>query len=132
MFTNDYIMRQIENLANFLGKVIFQKETFKLEIFDNEWNFSGEGLLYLRLKKMVDEGEINEAENLLYYEIDRQQPEKLMAVALRFYNDLQQLSDERLSECGFSRIEILEGLTELKQALGIDDEEAATPLPEDQ
>ena len=109
MFTNDYIMRQIENLTNFLGRVIFQKETFKLEMFDEDWNVSGEGLLYFRLKKLVEEGDINSAENLLFDEIDSQQPEKLMAVALRFYSDLQLLSDKRLEECSFSRQEILDG-----------------------
>ena len=121
MFTNDYIMRQIENLAHFLGKIIFQKETFKLEMFDAQWDFSSEGLLYLRLKKMIEEGEINAAENLLFLEIERQQPEKLMAVALRFYADLQQLDDERLVECAFSRQEILDGLGELRRILGFND-----------
>lgn len=117
MFTNDYIMRQIENLSAFLGKVIFQKETFHLDMFDENWDMSGEGMLYFRLKRMMDEGQINAAENLLFDEIGSRQPEKLLGVALRFYAELNQLSDERLLECDFSRQEIMDGLSQIKRIL---------------
>jgi hypothetical protein len=46
-------------------------------------------------------------------------PEALTA-GLRFYSDLNRLSDETLQRCDFPRDEILSGLRELCEAYGYD------------
>ena len=65
MATNDYLMRQIEDMARFLGKVLFVKTEETIPLFDEQGNVLESGLLYKRLCAMLEEGDANSAENLL-------------------------------------------------------------------
>ena len=62
---------------------------------------------------------MGEAEDLLYSAVEDGDLEALTA-GLRFYNDLNLLSDETLQRCDFPRDEILSGLKELCIAYGYD------------
>ena len=120
MFENDYILKQIEMSTKFLAKLIFGKESpeYKLQ-YDEIANAKPIDLLCLTLRRMIDEGEINEAENLLYENIEREARAEYLEIAIDFYDRLSKLSADRLDECDFSRAEIFEGLENVKRIYGI-------------
>lgn len=121
MFENDYILKQIEMSTKFLAKLIFGKESpeYKLQ-YDEIANAQPIDLLCLTLRRMIDEGEINEAENLLYENIEREARAEYLEIAIDFYDRLSKLSADRLDECDFSRAEIFEGLENVKKIYGIE------------
>ncbi len=121
MFENDYILKQIEMSTKFLAKLIFGKESpeYKLQ-YDEIANAKPIDLLCLALRRMIDEGEINEAENLLYENIEREARAEYLEIAIDFYDRLSKLSADRLDECDFSRAEIFEGLENVKRIYGIE------------
>lgn len=121
MFENDYILKQIEMSTKFLAKLIFGKESpeYKLQ-YDEIANAKPIDLLCLTLRRMIDEGEINEAENLLYENIEREARAEYLEIAIDFYDRLSKLSADRLDECNFSRAEIFEGLENVKRIYGIE------------
>ena len=122
MFQNDYFMRQIEMLGRFLAKLIFKKETTVYEvIIDEEGNITPAGLLYLELNTMIKEGRINEAENLLFDRIEATYDNEYLEIAIDFYSQVNNLTDEFLEEHDFSREEAMEGLTKVKQLYGIEE-----------
>ena len=122
MFQNDYFMRQIEMLGRFLAKLIFNKETTVYEvIIDEEGNITPAGLLYLELNTMIKEGRINEAENLLFDRIEATYDNEYLEIAIDFYSQVNNLTDEFLEEHDFSREEAMEGLSKVKQLYGIED-----------
>lgn len=45
MAANDYLMRQIEDMARFLGKVLFVKTEETIPLFDEQGNVLESGLL---------------------------------------------------------------------------------------
>ena len=114
-FERDYFMRQIKNMTRGLANLLFDKDIPEVKIIEDDFNISSEGLLYLQLKHMISEKKINEAENILFEEIADKASIKMFYVALQFYNDLYELSDEYLGECHFSREEILDGIEEVKK-----------------
>ena len=93
MFENDYILKQIEMSTKFLAKLIFGKESpeYKLQ-YDEIANAKPIDLLCLTLRRMIDEGEINEAENLLYENIEREARAEYLEIAIDFYDRLSKLS----------------------------------------
>lgn len=121
MLENDYILKQIEMSTKFLAKLIFGKESpeYKLQ-YDEIANAKPIDLLCLTLRRMIDEGEINEAENLLYENIEREARAEYLEIAIDFYDRLSKLSADRLDECDFSRAEIFEGLENVKRIYGIE------------
>ena len=122
MFQNDYFMRQIEMLGRFLAKLIFNKATTVYEvIIDEEGNITPAGLLYLELNTMIKEGRINEAENLLFDRIEATYDNEYLEIAIDFYSQVNNLTDEFLEEHDFSREEAMEGLTKVKQLYGIEE-----------
>lgn len=121
MFENDYIMKQIEMSTKFLAKLIFGKESpeYKLQ-YEETGNAGQADLLWLKLRQMIADGEINKAENLLYENIEREQSAENLEIAIDFYDSLGKLDDDVLDECDFARIEILEGLENVKKIYGIE------------
>lgn len=117
MFESDYIMRQIEAMSRVLGEMLFQKdnESGKIEVFDKQGYISGGNLLLYRLKKMILEKKVNEAENLLFDTIEQDPSEDYLKTAVVFYDELQKLSDGELKECDFSREEIYEGFKQIEE-----------------
>ena len=122
MFQNDYFMRQIEMLGRFLAKLIFNKDTTVYEvIIDEEGNITPAGLLYLELNTMIKEGRINEAENLLFDRIEATYDNEYLEIAIDFYSQVNNLTDEFLEEHDFSREEAMEGLSKVKHLYGIEE-----------
>ncbi len=61
---------------------------------------------------LLEQGKINEAENLLFENLDTDN-KRYMELALDFYERLNNFEDDFLEENNFSREEIEEGLKEI-------------------
>lgn len=92
-YENDVIMRQVRDMARMLAKILFGKDTPTYELEQNEIQTSSDDL-YSRLIAMVKQGKINQAENVLYDELDRDE-DSTIEVALGFYDYLNGTA------CGF-------------------------------
>lgn len=115
MFQNDYFMLVIDNLSRAIAKVFFHKASSSIELFNEQGAISADGFLYHQLKSLIIEGRINEAENILFEEIETNMTAETLHVAIQFYEDLQALSDEALLASDFSRQEILDGLEQVEK-----------------
>ena len=114
---NDFVMRQIRDMVRILAKIVLGRDTIEYE--DNEdMKFSAMSHIYTDLIRMVDEGKINEAENFLFDEINKDE-NKSFEMALRFYDYLNSLSDVYLEENNYSREEVKEGVQNLADSRGL-------------
>lgn len=60
-FEQDYIMRQIKNLAGALAKLLFHKQSPSYTVTSEEHRTDADKL-YLELGALLDEGRVNDAE----------------------------------------------------------------------
>ena len=102
----DYMMRLVHELIRTLIRLIFEididqyrEKKVPAEIEEQ----------YRKLKKMTEEGQINEAENLLSDWMDPRDRQQFL-LALLFYEELNQKEDAFLAEHGYSRQEIRDGV----------------------
>jgi hypothetical protein len=109
-YENDWVMRQINMLVQFAARVIFHKDTVEYDIED-ESNLTDTDDLYLKIQKLLQEGKICKAEDLLFE--NRSDTEAYLTLALDFYQKLSKMSDEELEQHNFSRQEIYDGLKEV-------------------
>lgn len=122
MFENDYIIKQINIVIKFLAGVLFNKDTTECyNIKDEKGNITDKGKLCIKLRRLVDEGKINEAENLLFSEIEKNKDIDLLEAALDFYGYLNEKDDKFLENNGFSHQEVLEGLQDIQKIYNIED-----------
>lgn len=107
MFEQDYIMRAIKDIAKMLAKIIFNKEAKSdvSELLETE----AEQETLEKLRQMIDDGKINEAENLLF-ELAEESEKSGLPIALAFYSYLNEKDDKFLLENDYSRKEIMDGL----------------------
>ena len=103
----DYIMRLIHELIRTLIKLLCGADPDRSE---EELLPAAKKGRYLSLRQMLDDGEINQAENLLQEELDIHDRADL-EMALLFYRSLNQKSDEFLEDHNFSREEIRDGIS---------------------
>ena len=116
MVTKDWYMRQVEMMIQFLAKVIFRKETIQYDISDI-LNKTVYDLLHEQLLELLKEGNIDQAENLLFDRLEEGNV-SCFHVAVDFYLRLNQLSDVELDTLGFSREEIDAGLKDAAKIYG--------------
>lgn len=117
MFEQDYIMRLIREMVRALLKLLFHIDTQSptADMFeDAEMKKQAE-----YLQRLVDDGKINEAEQELFDMVDRNN-RNILGVALVFYSYLNDKEDGWLTENGFSREEIKQGIEDIVSAYGID------------
>lgn len=101
----DYVMRIVHEYIRMIIKLIFGKDIDK-----EEYSVDAENVIvFKKLQKMIDDGQVNEAENLLtdYLRADNV---KDLSMAILFYDYLNHKGDEFLDEHNYSREEIKEGL----------------------
>ncbi len=114
---NDFVMRQIRDMVHMLAKIVLGRDTVKYEEKE-DMKFSEMSQIYTDLIHMVDNGKINEAENLLFDEIKKDE-NKSFETALYFYDYLNTLSDSFLEEHNYSREEVKEGVQSLADSRGL-------------
>lgn len=118
MFQQDFIMREIELISRFLARTLIGKD-IEQETEVYQLDFLSENYLAYRLRKLVDEGNINEAENELFEAVGGEPKPEYLSAAFEFYRILSGLDPVYLKQCNFSEEEILEGLQEIKRIYNI-------------
>ena len=121
MDEKDYLMRMIKNmvsfLVNFLAKILLNKDTANYELPAVE-KYTQTDYLHKQLLSLINQGKINEAENMLYEELDPKN-KKYIELALDFYGRLNNLDDEFLEKNNFPREEIEQGLKAIAKEFGV-------------
>lgn len=117
-FEKDYFMRMIQDIVRFLVQLITGKPQFQYEIEDTEHPTACDDL-YTRIIVLADAGKINEAENVLYQELDVNDQNYLL-MGLSFYTHINDYTDDFLAGHNYSREEIKDGITQLAKEFGVD------------
>ncbi|MVB10336.1 hypothetical protein CAFE_10190 [Caprobacter fermentans] len=116
MFQEDWVMRQIESIVNFLTEAVLDKKTPDFEISETERNDTDR--LHERLLNLIRGKRINEAEDLLFERLDTGD-RRYLELAVDFYARLNKLDGETLRDSDFSRSEIEDGLKDIASRFGI-------------
>lgn len=115
----DYIMRMIKEMVSVLFSIIFGKQYVSVdEERKNGYEVSGTDLN--DLLAMIDNGQINEAENLMLDDLDYSDKKEL-AAALLFYQYLSEKKKDFLQDHDYSDEEILDGAKQVLQKAGYGD-----------
>lgn len=110
----DYVLRLIHEIVRALFKLLFSRD------IDEEKDIclsSENEEIYNRLIHMIDNGEINSAENSLVYSLNLND-KQYFQLSLLFYEYLNSKEDSFLKEHDFSRDEILVGLKDIASIYG--------------
>lgn len=109
----DYIMRMIKEMVSVLFSILLGKQYVSVdEERKNGYEVSGTDLN--DLLDMIDNGQINEAENLMLDDIDYSD-KKGLAAALLFYQYLSEKKKDFLQDHDYSDEEILDGAKQVLQ-----------------
>ncbi len=112
----DYIMRIIKEMVRVLFSLLFGKQYQSVELpEENAFEVSGKSLD--EFKKMVDQGLVNEAENLLLEDLDDTKKEEMLA-AILFYQYISEKNNDFLAAHHYSKEEALDGIKELAKRAG--------------
>lgn len=119
-YEKDYIMRLIHGIARVLARMLFGRDGDSGDIAAVMTEETRESDDILR--RMIDAGQINEAEDRLFGILGSSaRPEKdLAALVLSFYDYANSKPDEFLAAARFSREEIISGLSDAMKALGME------------
>ncbi len=124
----DYLMNQIETMTRALALVVMgQEQTLASEMFESDGRVSPELFLQNSLEKLLAEGKVNQAENLLFQMLDQQPSPAFLTTGLGFYQTLLEMEEEKLQELGFSGEEIAQGLEDLARRFPLPPSEAERP-----
>lgn len=113
----DWLMRQIEMVITAIKQFLFRKDSGECNLKE-ELEQEQSVALKQRLTILLDERRLGEAEDLLFFELDKTNMSTL-AVAIDFYQQANTMSDEELEEQGFTRSELADGLREIVEQYGI-------------
>lgn len=113
----DWLMRQIEMMTIAIAQLLFGKGSKEYDLKE-ELGQEQSGQLYQRLTGLLQEGRLNEAENLLFFELDETDP-NMLAAAVSFYRQANALSDQELEAQDFTRAELWDGLGEVMERYGL-------------
>lgn len=102
----DYVMRIVHEWIRTLIKLIFNKDIDKEEDAEIPLEVMEQ---FRKLNAMIDDGEINEAENILLDGL-REGDRTYFEMSLLFYEKLSGKTDEFLAEHDYSREEVVDGL----------------------
>ncbi len=112
----DYIMRIIKEMVRVFLSMILGKQYNSVELpNENKYEVSGKALA--EFEKMVNQGCINEAENILLENIDYTKKEEVVA-AILFYQYVSEKDNEFLAAHNYSREEALDGIKRLAKKSG--------------
>ena len=102
----DYVMRIVHEWIRTLIKLIFNKDIDKEEDAEIPLEVMEQ---FRKLNAMIDDGEINEAENILLDGLEEGN-RAYFEMSLLFYEKLSGNTDEFLAEYDYSREEVVDGL----------------------
>lgn len=112
----DYLMRIIMEMVRILFSLMFGKQYVSVEQeIRNRYEISGKDLN--DLIAMIDQGDINTAENILLSSIDYGNKNDIAFAAL-FYQYLSEKEEDFLIQCNYTREEVMEGMKDLAGKAG--------------
>ena len=116
-FEKDYIMRLIHGIARALARLLFGEELEHGELIARMETACRENHDYLR--RMVDSGRINAAEEKLFDLIETASWDNRQkaAMIIAFYDHVNSKDDAFLAAADFSRDEIIRGLEDAMKAI---------------
>lgn len=115
-FQDDWVLRQVEMIAAFVGQVVFHHKTVKYEIINKD-ELSSTDILYLKIQSLLKEGKICQAEDMLFDNIEYN--DRYVELATDFYQKLNKLTVKELEQCNFSKEEIYDGFLDILEKLKI-------------
>lgn len=118
MVQEDYVMKMIKDMVRMIAKVLLRKDKIAYDFPDDEQMFADEDREYAKIIKTLEDGDINEAENLLYANF-RKGDKTYILMGLDFYQRLNDYSGEYLEAHDYSREEVDEGLRMFSQKHGL-------------
>lgn len=113
----DYILRMIKDLTKSIAHLILGKTEIEYEL-PSESEYSKVDYLYVKLIELVNLGQINEAEDLLFDEINPSDMRQF-EMAMSFYLYLNDFGDDYLEKNNYSRDEITEGIRSICKEYGV-------------
>lgn len=113
----DWLMRQIEVMTIAIAQMLFGKGGREYDLKE-EWGQTRSAELHRHLTELLKNGRLNEAENLLFFELD-ETDRTMLAAAIDFYRQANAMSDEELEAQGFTRLELWEGLGDVMERYGL-------------
>ncbi len=116
MLEEDYVTRMIKDMVRAIVKAILGKSELNYEL-PEENERTDDDMIYSKIIQMADEGEINEAENLLLTEFELIDPMQL-EISMAFYLHLNKYEDDFLETNNYSRQEISEGIENIAEKYG--------------
>ncbi|HAX73461.1 MAG TPA: hypothetical protein DCY20_08050 [Firmicutes bacterium] len=108
------IERQIKDLGKGIAYAITRKREAEPSMIAFE-EIDDTNLFEVLLIQYLFERNINEADNLIFEQLDKHNTKEFQAIAFDFYEQLLQLSDEELLAANFSREEVYQSLNDLKK-----------------
>lgn len=120
-FEKDYIMRLIHGIARAIARILFDREPEENEEIAVILEKTGRAK-YDYLRKLVDDGDINTAEEKLFdlLETVTWDSRQKAALVLAFYDHVNTKDDLFLAQADFSREEIIEGLEDAMKTAGLE------------
>lgn len=120
-FEKDYIMRLIHGIARAIARILFDREPEENEEIAVILEKTGRAK-YDYLRKLVDDGDINTAEEKLFdlLETVTWESRQKAALVLAFYDHVNTKDDLFLAQADFSREEIIEGLEDAMKTAGLE------------
>ncbi len=115
-FQDDWIMRQIDIVARFVSKLVFNKDDVSYSAESSEM-LSETDSIHLVITRLIKEGRIGEAEDILFDNMFFS--DKYIELATDFYKRLNSMSDKELEAADFSREEVYEGYIDILTKLGV-------------
>ncbi len=116
---NDYVMRMIKQAVRALMAFALGKDLPPYELPDEKENYTDTDRLYEMLIRLADEGKFNEAENLLFQNVDSG-IDDIFRLGINFYLYMNEFSNEELDNNDYSREEVIEGIKDFSKACGVD------------
>lgn len=111
----DIIQQMIEGAAAIAAKILTGKQTKKTEIIVQQ--SMGTENLSIMLNNLIKQGKYNEAENILFEQLEIYPTIDIYNVGLEFFECLDNLSDGTLEENSYSRAEIVQGIQDMTRLL---------------
>ncbi len=114
---SDWLLRQIEDAIALAIQFAFKSGAPPGELVEQVFDARTEDLLKT-LREMLQNGEFSDAEDRVFEHL-RPGDLPALALALWFYDQLKNLTDDELARGGFSRDEITQGLADVLTMYGI-------------
>lgn len=100
----DFIIRQIQQVAQNLAKLFFDSDNINYEIKD-ETNYTQSDLIYLKICQLMNNHQYQEAQRLLLDNLNSKDMQYLKLI-LFFYQKIDLMNDEELEKYNLTREEI--------------------------